>query len=590
MSVTCLQCDEPIADRANFCAICGSPRTPVEPDPDATAVFPDASGGTPPELPERYRIVRFLGRGGMGRVYLCMDTDLEVDVAVKVLPPELEDHPQALEAIAKEARLAARLRAIPGILQLYEFERLPEGCLLVMEYAAEGSLHRRIVNHGPLPEDVCRRMGAEMATALGRAHEKKVLHRDIKPANILLTDRDEVRVADFGLARLLAETASTISMGKMSGTPAYVPPEVLRREAVDERSDLYSLGCVLFEMATKRNAFSGSFSEMALLKSSKHAEPPDPREFNPDLSHDFATIVRCLMASRPDERYPDAAACAAALREGGGRHAPPRKRSLLLAASGVQPAVEGLPPPPPSEVAFDLPEGCVRERGRLVWAKDGSEMVLVPGGPFLMGDEDGSDDERPAHMVELGPFLMDRHEVTVGQFRRFCETTDREMPSQPECANDRHPVVHVSWGAARAYAEWSGRALPTEAQWEKAARGTDGRQFPWGDGDPTAALAAYRDPGVHGTTSVAAHLDGSSPYGCLDMIGNAWEWCADWYAADYYGRSPAKDPIGPVEGSSRVLRGGAWNDPVKRLGCSRRRRSRPDARYDFIGFRCVVEL
>ncbi|MCK6481414.1 MAG: bifunctional serine/threonine-protein kinase/formylglycine-generating enzyme family protein [Planctomycetes bacterium] len=586
MPVPCPHCLRPIPEGASSCARCAGP-------PDAPVPFPDASGGPPPPLPDRYRIRRFLGRGGMGRVYLCEDADLEVEVAVKVLPADLASDEAAMGALAREARLAARLRGHPGILQLYGFERHAGNALLVMEYAPGGSLLTRLREAGPLEEEECRRLGASIADSLAFAHERRVLHRDIKPANVLLAGDGTPRVADFGLARVLATTSSASTIAGCAGTPSYMPPEVIDRRPPDERSDLYSLGCVLYEMAAGEPPFLGTFAEVALQKSRPGGRVPDPREARPGISADYAAAARRLMEREPADRFADARTVARVLRgEAVERtRSPSAGRSLLLQDLPVEPAVRGLPlPPAPAGPPPDLPAGFLRQGGRTWCLGDGSEMVLVPAGPFLMGSDRDAPDEGPARQVHLSPFLVDRHEVTIWQFRRYCEAVKRPLPDQPPGANDRHPVVNVTWEEAREYAAWAGKCLPTEAQWEKAARGTDGRAFPWGNAPPGDDEARYQDPGEDGPASAGSFPAGMSPCGCLDMVGNAWEWVADWYAADYYRTGPSRDPIGPVEGTSRVLRGGAWNDPRERLRVTKRRRSQPGSRFGFVGFRCVKDL
>jgi serine/threonine-protein kinase len=527
----------------------------------------------------------------MGRVYLCDDRDLEVEVAVKVLPHELSLDEKSLAAIEREAKLAARLRGCPGILQLYEFERYEGECLLVMEFAAGGSVAQVLQSRGALPEEDCRRLGAGVAEALGFAHERKILHRDVKPGNVLLSLDGDVRVADFGLSRVLSESSSSrSSTGQLAGTPAYLPPEVLQRKKVDHRGDLYALGCVLYEMATGVPPYSGTFAEVAMAKSRKETRVPDPRESKEDVSAEYAAVARTLMAWDPVERYADGRTVAAILRGTAPASAPARREAMMLDAP-VEPAVRGLPPPShPPLGATALPAGFVEHSGRIWCLRDGAEMAFVPGGEFTMGSDHGSPDEVPAHVIHLGPFLADRHEVTVWQFARFCRETKRAMPEQPTESNDRHPVVNVAWAEARAYAEWAGKNLPTEAQWEKAARGADAREFPWGNEPLTEDRARFRNAAEEGTASVGAYPAGRSPYGCLDMVGNAWEWVADWYAEDYYGRSPPRDPIGPVEGASRVLRGGILGETGADLRVTKRRRSRPESRFDFVGFRCVKEL
>ena len=223
--------------------------------------------------------------------------------------------------------------------------------------------------------------------------------------------------------------------------------------------------------------------------------------------------------------------------------------------------------------------------------KDGAEMVWVPAGEFLMGstDDEGVRDERPQRKVYLDGYWMYKTEVTVAQYRKFCEATNREMPEAPEWGwKEDHPVVNVSWHDAVDYAKWAGASLPTEAQWEKAARGTDGRVFPWGNEWDAGACANSVSWSLKGTKPVGSCPAGASPYGCVDMAGNAWEWCADWYDEAYYGNeAPSRNPPGPASGGYRVLRGGSWNcgdrGPFR---CANRLLYRPGRRDDFGGFRC----
>ncbi len=583
MAGDCPRCGKPFVRGMSFCGYCGG-ALPTAAAPDEPA------DGPPPELPDRFRVKRLLGRGGMGRVFLCEDRDLEVEVAVKVLPEELVREEKALEAIAREAKLSAKLRGCPGILQLYEFGRHGGTGYLVMEYAPGGSLHNLVQARGALPEGECRALGAGVADALAFAHERRILHRDVKPGNVLLSAEAEARVGDFGLARVAASTTSRASTGGIVGTPIYLPPEVLQRQKADHRGDLYSLGCMLYEMAAGAPPFAGTFAEVAMAKSRRDARLPDPREVKEGISSDYADVVRRLMAFDPLERWSDGKVVAAILRGEAPLPASSSRREALLAPLPVEPAVRGLPSPShPSRGGRPLPAGFAEHGGRLWCLKDGAEMAFVPAGPFTMGSDHGAADEAPAREVFLSDFLVDRHEVTVFQFARFCRETGRAMPEQPADSNDRHPVVNVTWPEARAYAEWAGKCLPTEAQWEKAARGTDARAFPWGNEPPDEDRARHRDPSGEGTSAVGSHPAGRSPYGVLDMLGNAWEWVADWYAADAFARGAARDPIGPVEGASRVLRGGVWDDRDSGLRVTRRRRSRPESRYDFVGFRCVKE-
>lgn len=248
--------------------------------------------------------------------------------------------------------------------------------------------------------------------------------------------------------------------------------------------------------------------------------------------------------------------------------------------------------------------------------KDGAMLVWVPAGEFLMGTSatelaawlkghptdkrEDFLDEMPQHKVYLDAYYIYQTEVTVAQYRKFCKATGRTMPSCPYSNRwqDTHPIVNVSWYEATSYALWAGAALPTEAQWEKAARGTDGRVYPWGN----AWDAAKCVNNTQSTQPVGSIPASASPYGCLDMAGNADEWCADWYSTEYFIQSPARNPTGPKRGEAqvkprvgvfkgkvRVLRGGDWFGVSSIFYRTANRGSfYPDDGWESCGFRCVV--
>ncbi len=224
-------------------------------------------------------------------------------------------------------------------------------------------------------------------------------------------------------------------------------------------------------------------------------------------------------------------------------------------------------------------------------------MVEIPEGGFTMGF-DGTqalEDERPKHQVWLDAFAIDQYEVTTARYAQFLAAEKRQAPWQWETVDlmlhgDR-PVIGVDWYDAEAYCRWNGKRLPTEAEWEKAARGTDGRLYPWGNEVPTKQLANFalgaRFSYNQVLLPVQSFEQGKSPYGLYQMAGNVYEWVQDWYLSNYYETSPEKHPQGPEQGQFKVLRGGSWSDLPKYLLSYSRFKLPPETRNSYIGFRCV---
>jgi formylglycine-generating enzyme required for sulfatase activity len=215
-------------------------------------------------------------------------------------------------------------------------------------------------------------------------------------------------------------------------------------------------------------------------------------------------------------------------------------------------------------------------------------MVRVPAGEFRMGSDTQNPDERPLRTVRLDAFWVDRYEVTNSQYRDFVTRSGHRAPYTWEDGRlngSLQPVVGVDWYDAQVYCAWAGKRLCTEAEWEKAARGTDGRSYPWGDEEPGTGRANY-DMRIGRPVDVGSYPEGASPYGPLDMAGNVWEWVADWYGRDYYRDAPARNPKGPESGTIRVYRGGSWANGAVSIVTTKRGRLDPTARGDQIGFRC----
>ncbi|MFZ5910498.1 MAG: formylglycine-generating enzyme family protein [Chloroflexota bacterium] len=236
-----------------------------------------------------------------------------------------------------------------------------------------------------------------------------------------------------------------------------------------------------------------------------------------------------------------------------------------------------------------------------VSGKDDMVMIYVPAGEFFMGNEHGEDDEEPVHAVYLEAFWIDQTEVTNEQYMICVNEGACSQPSNDSSIRrenyfrnpeyDHFPVVYVSWYAAEAYCDWAGRRLPTEAEWEKAARDGDRRIYPWGSAAIDCSYANYGNPigscGVD-TLAVGKHEDGKSPYGAQDMAGNVWEWVNDRYDYAYYSYSQTTNPRGPDLGLYRVIRGGAWSSMAYEVRSSYRGAIAAEESYDDIGFRCAL--
>ncbi len=239
--------------------------------------------------------------------------------------------------------------------------------------------------------------------------------------------------------------------------------------------------------------------------------------------------------------------------------------------------------------------------------KDGAPMMLIPAGPFLMGvptwARDGGRDEYPNHEVDLPAYFIDKYEVTNGRYLEFIRETGHRAPRHSSDATKDLwqeglmpesivplPVINVDWFDAKAYCEWAGKRLPTEAEWEKAGKGTDDRRFPWGDVEPTHKHLNFNQTwrGEQTLVPVGMYEPGKSPYGLYDMAGNVWEWVADWYDATYYQWSPRSNPQGPGQGKRKVIRSSGWQVETPQVRIFTRVASDPHDRNHSTGFRCAA--
>jgi formylglycine-generating enzyme required for sulfatase activity len=261
------------------------------------------------------------------------------------------------------------------------------------------------------------------------------------------------------------------------------------------------------------------------------------------------------------------------------------------------------PTPVPTDTPEPTPTPQYQAGSSITREQDGMEMMYVPEGEFMMGanDEDSYDDEVPYHPVYLSAFWMDKFEVTTEQYARCVNAGACSAPNATSSAMktsyygnslyNRYPVLHIDWQQASDYCAWAGGRLATEAEWEKAARGDDGRVYPWGSQSPSCQLANMNVDGecVGDTVAVGSYPDGASPYGIMDLAGNVEEWIYDWIDVEYYQNSPYENPQGAASGEERGVRGGSWFDIARYVRTSMRWWQEPFDSSDKIGFRCVMD-
>ena len=591
-------------------------------------------------LNNRYRIDALLGQGGMGAVYRAWDTRLNIDVAIK---ENAMANPASARQFEREARMMARLRH-PNLPRVGDHFVAPDGAqYLVMDYIEGEDLGQIIKRTGPLDETSALAWIDRVCAALTYLHSQDppVIHRDIKPSNIKVTSRGEVFLVDFGIAKI-GDLRDRTTTGALGVTPGFSPPEQHGSGGTDARSDIYALGATLYILLT------GQVPPDGVQRSIEAERLTPPEALRPDLSPSLSSAISAALAIRPTDRPQTIAHFRSLLtapaspelvvreppsapvkpapsppvpsRRPAQRSpspsaatpaAPPRRRlpkwaivvgaagTLVLGgllAVGIALVVtstlgnqQGTIPHSPPPTAASLGD---------IWTRpaDDTVMVYIPAGEFEMGSAEGSDDQQPAHAVALDAYWIDRTEVTNGQYLRCVQAGECAEPADSasrtrtsyygSAAYSDYPVVYVDWNQADGYCAWVGARLPTEAEWEYAARGPDGAMYPWGAHVPNDTLLNY-DGNEGDTTEVGAYPDGASWSGALDMAGNVREWTADWYLHDYYESSPSQNPSGPPSGEYRVLRGGGWDDDATPARAIYRDADVPDNTDGTSGFRCA---
>jgi eukaryotic-like serine/threonine-protein kinase len=582
----------------------------------------------------RVRIDKYLAHGGMAEVYLGTHLTLDRPVAVKVLHGFIEEIPDLITRFQREARVVAGLRH-SNIVQIFDFDTVDNHPYIVMEYLSGPSLASYLRNlhsrNERMPSHQVARLLKGLTAALDYAHTQGVIHRDIKPGNILLHSKTEETalnmplprdvdgiLTDFGLVRI-ANTASQTASGTVSGTPSYMSPEQARGDKTDQRTDIYSLGIVLYEMLAGRVPFEADTSLSIIYMQIN--EPPPPI---PGISPAVQAVLDRALKKNPLDRYASSREMAVDFFRAIGMTAEAETIVVETLPESISKSTESLratsivPPHATAEkeqatqrrplwigagiigliVLVGLALGAMRlfsssanptsdpnttatvpttdtaatQPSGALPSADG--MVEVAANSYEVGTTSLTDEYHTAPFnVTLDSYWIDKYQVTNAQYEQYLNATRSQQPEiWPGEAN--HPVRGVTWDQAVAYCGWVNKRLPTEAEWEAAGRGAGAgpQLYPWGT-DPTAGGNTNSLPDQD-TYPVGTLAFNQSPLGVFDLVGNVWEWTGE--------------PYNQVQDGYEVLRGGRYGlllDLAYRLAVPK-----DDARYvKYAGFRCAAD-
>jgi serine/threonine-protein kinase len=522
------------------------------------------------ELPARigkYELEEFLG-GGMSHVYRARDTVIGRTVAVKILTEAGCQDAEAKARFLAEARMAGNI-SHDNIISIYDFgEDEKQHPFMVMEFLRGEDLRHAIKNGNTGDIRNKLRLALQVARALEYIHSQKIVHRDIKPENVHVTTAGVVKLMDFGIAK--TEGLAMTRAGYVLGTPYYMAPEQVTGQNVTEQVDVYAFGVMLFELMTGAKPISGDTVERifySILNEPLNLEPlykagapqalcdlvakctaknpaDRPQGFGPvcaelerliaaaDVhaaptvavappSPSAATPAKPVRSPAPLATGPapsaavPAPAAAAVKPPRPGWIIPAAIGALVIIAAGVYFAMR---PSPAASTAATATSAAPASAGPASAAlaktisTSSGDMVLVPEGDFEFGEKKAN--------VHLAGFYIDKTEVSNAAYAAFCSATGRPLPKDFPQDKPNLPAVNVTIYDAHQFATWAGKRLPTAKEWEKAARGEDGRAFPWGN-EMDTARANVKGQAVE---AVDSHSDGASPYGALNMVGNVWEY------------------------------------------------------------------
>ena len=549
IEVRCLHCGlcvlvpEIVRGKSGVCFACGAKlEVPLSAETHQPKEIAFRQGD---QVSGRYVVKERIGGGGIGVVYRAMDTLMNEVVALKFMKPQKLSTQKGQRLFVKEAQVARRLRH-ENIVAVHDVSTTVEGILYISIELLEGqSLRTFLSRHRKARKLVDIRMAVAMTSqilaGLAYAH-RTVIHRDIKPENVMLLSGERVKVLDFGLAKAVEQNAvqtpgqsGAAKSKRVVGTLAYASPEQVRRRGADQRADLYAVGLVFRELLTLRTPVE------------EQIEIPDLRN---DASPSILNVLYKALEHDREDRWQTAAEFLGGLSDAFERS----YRPVLVqerTSGGVEVSTEG--------------------------------MVFLEGGSFLMGNK-GVAEESPEFETFVDPFYMDATPVTVEQYACYLEASGAPEPklwNHAELSGPTQPVIGVSWHEANAYAAWAGKQLPSEKEWEFAARGKENRPYPWGTVKPDPTCCNFRD--YLGMPSIVTmHEEGTTPDNIKDLAGNVFEWTLDPFV-------PYDIPVEKAaDVPQRVVRGGSWHSGPDEVRCTFRKGLFPETQLTTVGFRCVV--
>ena len=528
----------------------------------------------PPRI-GKYELEEYLG-GGMSAVYRAKDTLMGRLVAVKILKEAYRPEDPVAQRFMLEAQIAGNLNH-ENVIRTYDFGFDPEGRpFMVLEFLDGEDLAQAIKGNRTASLQNQARIGVELASALEYIHPRNIIHRDLKPANVFLAgfQTQSVKLMDFGIAR--SDNASITQAGTTMGTPGYMAPEQVRGETVTKAADIYAFGVVLWEMLTGTRAFSGDTLDRVfymVLNESLDLERLRARGIPDELCAQIGKCASKEAWKRPTDLQGIRQELLRLADPGRAPAAPARSSDAETVAMPIpmlatmSAAAAAVPPPPPTTTRATVNTNTTtttttNNNKKLIWAGVGglatvsliavalmllsggggddsvkkaaagkgpagsngpAQKIETPTGPMMLVPESAFRFGKDQQSAATPPFYVDRTEVTNEAFAAYARATGAALPPGFVEGKPDLPVVNVTLDEALGFAQWAGKRLPTSKQWEKAARGLDGRTYPWGE--QADATRANVGAGTGGSLApVTAFAEGASPFQALQMVGNAWEW------------------------------------------------------------------